>query len=458
LHNKLNYLLPVDYSDASESAERTTFRNHPNITTWPEHCKKFSIINGSRKGYKQSNGDFNDCDMITDVDGCLDVNIKSLPKNGDGYCMIFNLNVPNALIGTPIIGNSLLTITKSMSVRNSLSVDMVSGSYRTDLQQLTTLNSKVNFAIGNLLGPAYMFNTIYNGYTTNAPNFCFIPALSAAGIIDFNNKVESSDTELPALFNDSYRFSDPNHLKSYFDAVYAPENNQTHVEITDENIAWVMEILDNCDAEVLLYQNETIDADDYIACKYIKAGNDVGKGNGVGNAIVAAQTAVSFTAYDYIDLQPGFEVQPGAVFNASIIERSYCANAERIASNAGQDDQTLASIDGQIKSKDIKRTSNRKVPLEDASVQLQTLNSDIELIPNPTQENTVLRYQLKQHSEVSISIRSIMGAEYGQQQSQLYQSAGEHLETLQTAALPMGVYIVTLTTKEGSISKRLIKN
>jgi hypothetical protein len=458
LHNKLNYLLPVDYSDASESAERTTFRNHPNIATWPQNCKKFSIINGSRKGYKQSNGGFNDCDMITDVDGCLDVNIKSLPKNGDGYCRIFNLNVPPVLAGIPIIGSSLLTITKSMSVRNSLAVDMVSGSYRTDLQQLTTLNKSVNFAIGNLLGPAYMVNTVFNGYTTNAPNFCFIPALSAAGIIDFNNKVESSDTELPALFNDSYRFSDPNHNKSYFDAVYAPEHNQTHVEITDENIAWVMEILDNCDAEKHLFQNETINSDDYIACKYIKAGSDVGKGNGEGNAIVAAQTAVSFTAYDYIDLQPGFEVQPGGVFNASIIERSYCASGNRLANNAGQDDQTLASIDGQIKSKDIKRTSNQKVPLEDASVQLVSLNTDIKLIPNPTQENTMLRYQLKQHSEVSISIRSIMGAEYGQQQSQLYQSAGEHSETLQTAALPKGVYIVTLTTKEGSISKRLIKN
>jgi hypothetical protein len=63
-----------------------------------------------------------------------------------------------------------------------------------------------------------------------------------------------------------------------------------------------------------------------------------------------------------------------------------------------------------------------------------------------------------QQSDITIGIYDMVGSEYLKTQQILHQPPGEHQEILQTANLPKGVYIITLNTKEGIMSKRLIKN
>lgn len=447
LNNKLNTLLPVDYSNANQSSERAAFLNNPNIANWPVNCKLYAIMNGSRKGNAQNNGSFSDCNLIADVDGLIDIEMKSLPKDNDGYCKIFQVIPAATLYGIPVAGLDLAVLSKIMYVKNSKAIDMVAGSYRSDLQSITSINSKLNTALGLILNGGYSIPSVFNGYTTNAPNYCFIPSLSAAGVKNFNSKVENSHTELSNLFVDSYKFSDPSHQNSYFDVVYGPEQNQSHVEITDENIAWVMEILHDCEGTVLLFQNETISNDVHTSCGYIKAGADVGKGNGIGNAVVAANTNVAYKAVDFISLEPGFMVEPGATFEASILTVDNCVSGNRLANTSSH------SGNHQV----IEAQSPQSMAVADASIQLNASNHAMLVTPNPTNNNCILSYKLNKASMVSVQIHNAYGAEFFSIPTFLSSSAGQQTLELPTAQLPQGVYVITLQSADGRFSKRLIK-
>jgi hypothetical protein len=61
---------------------------------------------------------------------------------------------------------------------------------------------------------------------------------------------------------------------SYFDIAYAPVNNQSHVEITDENISWLMYELMNM-PPTIVHENRNIFPYTYKASISISAGNNI---------------------------------------------------------------------------------------------------------------------------------------------------------------------------------------
>jgi hypothetical protein len=276
LSDPINWYWPVKNTTASQSMERMLFNLHPNVATWPTNCKKISIINGSRNGNKQNTGSVDACERLFDGDGLVSVDIKSLPNYGDGYCKIYDFEIPT--IGCQpsyeILAQAIAN--NSVRVKNSRGVDIVAGSYRTDLTALSDANHWISSVVAGVVAPCNLIS-YFTPSTGSAPNYCFIPALSAAGVKNFDGLVESSHIALPQIFQGFAKFEDPNHNVSNFDVVYAPTTNQTHVEITDENIKWVMYELLDIENEHLKFQNEYIDARTHKAEKTIRAGSNVGK-------------------------------------------------------------------------------------------------------------------------------------------------------------------------------------
>jgi hypothetical protein len=208
-----------------------------------------------------------------------------------------------------------------------------------------------------------------------------------------------------------------------------------------------MEILDDCDGHAMLFQNENINNGTHTSCDYIKAGADVGKGNGVGNATVLSNSSVAFKAYDFISLEPGFVVEPGATFEASIFEVTNCSG-NRFAATSSTGTNKGKSNSNYV--------TNASVTLQDATAQVTRSGLKMLLQPNPAQESTSIYYTVTKASEVSISIRNMYGSESLYPSSTQYKQTGEYVEEIPTSHLPKGVYIVTLHTTEGSMSKRLI--
>ena len=513
---------PIKLSTASPSAERISFNSHANIATWPTNCKKYSIINGSRLGYSQNSGTYNDCNLIVDVDGAFNINFKSLPKDNDGYCNIFNLGVANSLYILPIVNPLALTtaqfsieltqLTKSVRVKNSKAIDMVAGCYRTDLKLLGTLNSKMNTLLGVLFGTTNSLISSLNSSITNPPNFCFIPAMSSAGIIDFTNKVENSNTELPNLFNGSHKLVDPTHQKTYFDVVYAPEQNQTHVEITDENINWVMQILNGCDDEIIKFKNETVQSGTYTACNSIYSASDFGiptteftttyattsqssnnldippptpiggsvslysvtgefyNGDLVntweiltpvdnrGPVTIQNGSNVTFQAGSLIDIKEVFEVEAGAIFDAKILNGDgiACSGSGRFANPESSEPIASTSNIGYVKRNNA-TLFKRQSTTDDIDVILEKSDADkLVLIPNPATSTCNLFYNVENASEVIIEISTLYGQVLTRNNSSSQQNEGNHSVTLDVSKLTKGVYMVQIKTKDINRCTKLI--
>jgi len=276
LPDPIDWYWPMKWTTASPSMERLLFNLHPNVSTWPTNCRNISIINGSRNGNKQNNGSVDACERLFDGDGVVSVDIKSLPNYGEGYCKIYDFELPTITCQPAFEILAQAVTNNSVRVKNSRGVDIVAGSYRTDLTALSDANHWISSVVAGVVAPCNLIS-YFTPSTGNAPNYCFIPALSAAGVKNFDGLVESSHIALPQIFQGSAKFEDPNHEISNFDVVYAPATNQTHVEITDENIRWVMYELLDIENEHLKFQNEYIDARTHKAEKTIRAGSNVGK-------------------------------------------------------------------------------------------------------------------------------------------------------------------------------------
>lgn len=76
--------------------------------------------------------------------------------------------------------------------------------------------------------------------------------------------------------------------------------------------------------------------------------------------------------------------------------------------------------------------------------------------PNPVSEKAVVRYQLTEASPVAITITDMMGRVVMQQDFS-NQSAGLHIEELDMARFPAGVYLCRLQTVKGMETTKLVK-
>lgn len=461
LADPIDWYSPMKYTTASQSMERMLFNLHPNASTWPSNCRKYSIINGSRNGDKQNNGNVQSCETMFDGDGVFSLDIQSLPNYNDGYCKIYDFE----LAAGGLCGFSLPSFFtgNSVRVRESRGVDIVAGSYRSDFSAFTDFNHWLSSALAGLMDPCQLISSFSPG-TTQAPNYCFIPALSAAGVKNFESLVENSHVALPQMFQGSARFKDPNHAVSHFDVVYAPQYNQTHVEITDENISWVMEILLDLDGAHLLFQNEIPEARVHSAGKTIRAGYNVGKFpacsvtnflppasyttiNYCGNVILQPHVQTIFRAGERISLEPGFSTAENSSFVAEIMQYAPCGNSVlRVApmdnptnANKGDAYKTTASNDNKTPF-GMQNQRNRNA--------LDKHKKFARIFPNPTRDHFVITASepITQFSMYDISGKLILKQE----------NVGTSQHEVSTENLLAGIYFVHINTPGQNETLKLV--
>ncbi len=134
------------------------------------------------------------------------------------------------------------------------------------------------------------------------------------------------------------------------------------------------------------------------------------------NVVQSAETA--YRAGQSVTLTAGFEVKPGAVFEASIAA---------------------------CKAVDINLTAWEE--------NVFTLGA----YPNPFAQNTLIEYTIPESSTVSINIMDVRGVIISRLLKDQKQESGTHRVTFESDTLPSGVYICTLDTPNGRRTHKIIK-
>ncbi len=134
--------------------------------------------------------------------------------------------------------------------------------------------------------------------------------------------------------------------------------------------------------------------------------------------VIASDAKADYQAGNSITLMPGFKAEAGATFLA------------------------------QVKSCDCNELAALKSEAEQVT---------LSAYPNPFVESTVIRYQLKQASPVYLSIVDEQGKVLDVLVDDKSQEAGVHEYTYRNSSLPESMYLYSLRTKEGVITKRLLK-
>lgn len=134
------------------------------------------------------------------------------------------------------------------------------------------------------------------------------------------------------------------------------------------------------------------------------------------NRVQASEAA--YRAGQSVTLTPGFEVKPGAVFEASI---AACKGVE--IHLAAWEDHVF------------------------------TLGA----YPNPFAQNTLIEYTIPETSTVSINIMDVRGVIISRLLKDQKQEGGTHRITFESETLPSGVYMCTLDTPGGRRTHKIVK-
>lgn len=135
----------------------------------------------------------------------------------------------------------------------------------------------------------------------------------------------------------------------------------------------------------------------------------------------SSQVQASEAAYragQSVTLTPGFEVKPGAVFEASI---AACKAVEINLTAWEENVFTLGAY------------------------------------PNPFAQNTLIEYTIPEASTVSINIMDVRGVVISRLLKDQKQDGGTHRITFESETLPSGVYICTLDTPGGRRTHKIVK-
>lgn len=129
-------------------------------------------------------------------------------------------------------------------------------------------------------------------------------------------------------------------------------------------------------------------------------------------------TEAAYRAGQSVTLTPGFEVRPGAVFEASIA----ACKATEITLTAWEENVFKLGA-----------------------------------YPNPFAQNTLIEYTIPEASTVSINIMDLRGVIISRLLKDQEQEGGTHRVTFESETLPSGVYICTLDTPNGRRTHKIIK-
>jgi len=204
---------------------RTSFVNEYAAMGYPEQCRNVSISNGSGVGLGleylpgQQIVSYYYRSFAVDLDG----NVWAEP-NGE------NTRIFQGLYDTAAPFDE---VTENIYVSNTLPYDAAPGGFRNTLRQIDETDTG---GYGDIIAP-------YD-------NHCFIPVISSLDIENTNNPYFDVNSNV-------------NSIQTPFDKLYYPQENQGHVDITEESLNWfkheVFNYAPQFDSEPIAFTDEDIE-------------------------------------------------------------------------------------------------------------------------------------------------------------------------------------------------------
>lgn len=196
----------------------------------------------------------------------------------------------------------------------------------------------------------------------------------------------------------------------------------------------------------LYIQNITIASSEvYQVHGKIFAGNNVDPLQMAGDVNIISGADVDFKASTSITLDPGFNVNLGAEFDAMIITTA-CGDWDNTASRLAAP-STTAAIDQQA-------AENTASPLEKTSSAVVTLK----VIPNPFNDQLTLRYDLPSEAKVQAFLFNSQGQKVKQLVNETVSATGHHQKVIELGEpLPAGIYFLRFQAGEKVFTEKLLK-
>lgn len=92
-----------------------------------------------------------------------------------------------------------------------------------------------------------------------------------------------------------------------------------------------------------------------------------------------------------------------------------------------------------------------------SSVHVVKQNMDLQVMPNPFDQQINIQYDLTESGAVSMFLYNALGEVVSEMAQNTYQTAGVHQQQMDTQRLPSGVYFLHLHTNQGTAVRRIVK-
>lgn len=393
-------------NQANHHPLRMSFLTDPYFNRWPTKCRKIGIANGSGGGIKLFAPSTKMIDWEWNVlFGSINLikgNVWALPARTDGEKKIFEGKVPY------ILWFEIGIVFKNVYINGSLPYDGAPGG---------------TYDVNKMIADAETDG--YGDIQTDYPDICFIPVISSLALQNTAN-VNYNVHAIPG-------YPYPSSNITPFDAIYAPDDNQEHVEVTNENIAWIMNEIGALD---LYLQNQTVyEPTDFEARNSITTGRDVVNYIPVGDFIVQnSEGKVELHSEGIIRLKEGTHLKPeeeGLVrlWVSEFPCESIFAMREHPLRGGTNEETEIVKWEATSDSESVAQSVAEMLPRNH---------------PNPCGDFTTIEYELDGDARVEIEVYSLMGVRLMTVEDRHGAGAGRYATTLNTSSLPTGMYIVVV--------------
>lgn len=400
----------TDNNIAKHHPLRTSLLADPYYYNWPTQCRKIAIANGSGVGTNlfvpHAQMIAYEWDWESSWFGSINLikgNAWALPAQYDGEKQIFEGKAPYFHYG-------FLYFELGIAYRDIY----IDGSQPYDGAPGGTFDVNDQIARANTGG--------YGDIQTNYPKICFIPVISSLALN--TNDVNCRVREIPG-------YPYPSSYYTPFDAIYAPEENQPHVEVDTANIKWILKELGTF---YLYLQNQTVNkATDFEARNSIITGRNVVSYIPVGDFVIQNGSGeVLLHSEGTIQLKEGTHLRPWGEGTVRLYISAFpCSSWSALPENPTRGNSNSEEIETEHQAyteipESIAPTSSEKLPRS---------------YPNPCSDYTTIEYELEKSAKVEIDVYNLMGVKMFTVEDRQNMGAGRYTTTVNTSSLPTGMYI-----------------
>ena len=417
-------------NEATHHPLRTSLLTDPCFNRWPTQCRKIAIANGSGVGTTLFAPSTQMIDWKYNLEsswfGWINLikgNVWAVPARNDGEQKIFEGKVPY-YEHNGILGFELGIAFQNIYIDGSLPYDGALGG---------TYDVNAQIARADTDG--------HGDIQTDYPDNCFIPVISSLALNtnDVNYRV-----------HDISGYPYPSSNITPFDAIYAPLNNQEHVKITNENIAWIMNEIGAFDLHL---QKQTVTKPtDFEARNTITTGRNIVQYIPEGDFVVQNGSGETLLRSEgTIQLKDGTCLRPSGTGTVRVnVSQFLCPSWTTLPENSSgrnmdggeteHAEQTFAEI---LEKTPGKRTE--ELPRNH---------------PNPCSDYTTIEYELSTTAKVEIDVYNLMGLKMFTVEDYQNMGAGRYTTTVNTSSLSTGMYIGIIRANDetnGVLKMQVIK-